>query len=70
MIGAVNLPATMPLHASQMYAKNIATFLQYLVKDGQINLDFTDDIISSTCVTHNGEVLNQRVKDALLVPSP
>jgi NAD(P) transhydrogenase subunit alpha len=65
MIGTVNLPATMPLHASQMYAKNIATFLQYLVKDGQINLDFTDDIISSTCVTHNGEVLNQRVKDAL-----
>jgi len=70
IIGAVNLPATMPIHASQMYAKNIATFLQYLIKDGQLNLDFTDDIISSTCVTHQGEVLNQRVKDALLVPSP
>jgi len=70
IIGAVNLPATMPIHASQMYAKNIATFLQYLIKDRQLNLDFTDDIISSTCVTHQGEVLNQRVKDALLVPSP
>jgi NAD(P) transhydrogenase subunit alpha len=69
MIGTVNLPADMPIHASQMYSKNIATFLQYLVKDGQINFDFTDDIISSTCVAHKGEVLNQRVKDALLVPS-
>ncbi len=69
IIGTVNLPADMPIHASQMYSKNIATFLQYLVKDGQLNLDFTDDIISSTCVAHNGEVLNQRVKDALLVPS-
>ncbi len=70
MIGTVNLPADMPIHASQMYSKNIATFLQYLVKDGQMNLNFADDIISSTCVAHNGEVLNQRIKDALLVSSP
>jgi NAD(P) transhydrogenase subunit alpha len=48
-----------------MYSKNISTLLQYLVKDGELQLNFEDDIISSTCVTHGGEILNQRVKEAL-----
>jgi NAD(P) transhydrogenase subunit alpha len=67
IIGPINLPSSMPVHASQMYAKNVATLLQYMVKDGNLQLNFEDDIISSTCVTHGGEILNQRVKDALLV---
>ncbi|MBD1807067.1 Re/Si-specific NAD(P)(+) transhydrogenase subunit alpha [Microcoleus sp. FACHB-SPT15] len=65
IIGPINLPSSMPIHASQMYAKNISTLLQYLVKDGQLQLNFDDDIIGSTCVTHAGEIRNQRVKDAL-----
>lgn len=65
LIGPINLPASMPVHASQMYAKNISTLVQYLVKDGELNLDFDDDIVSSTCITHAGEIRNQRVKDAL-----
>jgi H+-translocating NAD(P) transhydrogenase subunit alpha len=65
IIGPINLPSSMPVHASQMYAKNIATLLQYLIKDGELQLNFEDDIISSTCVTHGGEIRNQRVKDAL-----
>ena len=67
IIGPINLPSSMPVHASQMYAKNVATLLQYMVKDGNLQLNFEDDIIGSTCVTHGGEILNQRVKDALLV---
>jgi len=67
IIGPINLPSSMPVHASQMYAKNVATLLQYMVKDGNLQLNFEDDIICSTCVTHAGEILNQRVKDALLV---
>jgi len=67
IIGPINLPSSMPVHASQMYAKNVATLLQYMVKDGNLQLNFEDDIIGSTCVTHAGEILNQRVKDALLV---
>jgi H+-translocating NAD(P) transhydrogenase subunit alpha len=63
IIGTLNLPATVPVHASQLYAKNITNLLQYLVKDGEIKLDFTDDIISSTCVTHAGEICNQRIRD-------
>ena len=65
IIGPINLPSSMPVHASQMYAKNISTLLQYLVKNGELQLNFEDDIIGSTCVTHAGEILNERVKDAL-----
>jgi H+-translocating NAD(P) transhydrogenase subunit alpha len=62
VIGTVNLPASVPVHASQLYAKNISTLLQYLIKDGVLNLDFADDIVSSTCVTHNGEICHDRVR--------
>jgi NAD(P) transhydrogenase subunit alpha len=68
LIGPTNLPSTMPVHASQMYAKNLLTLVQYLVKDGVLTLNFEDDIISGTCVTHAGEVRNQRVRDLLGEP--
>ena len=55
----------MPYHASQMYAKNIATFLKYLVKDGQLQLDREDEIVRETLVTHEGEVVHPRVREAL-----
>jgi NAD(P) transhydrogenase subunit alpha len=70
VVGTVNLPASVPTNASQVYAKNLQTLVQYiLTKEGELNLNFADEIIQSACVTHQGEILNQRVKDALLVPS-
>ncbi len=69
IIGPINLPSSMPIHASQMYAKNISTLLQYMVKDGELQLNFEDEVIGSTCVTHAGEIRNQRVKDVLAVES-
>jgi H+-translocating NAD(P) transhydrogenase subunit alpha len=63
IIGTLNLPASVPVHASQLYAKNITNLLQYLVKDGAMQLDFADDIVSSTCITHAGEICNQRIRD-------
>jgi H+-translocating NAD(P) transhydrogenase subunit alpha len=65
ILGPMNLPASVPVHASQLYAKNVLTLVQYLVKDGAIGLNFSDDIISDTCITHAGEIRNQRVKEAL-----
>ncbi|WP_099241119.1 Re/Si-specific NAD(P)(+) transhydrogenase subunit alpha [Synechococcus sp. BDU 130192] len=65
IIAPINLPSTVPVHASQMFAKNMATLLQLLIPEGAINLDFADDILDSVCVTHQGEIRNQRVKDAL-----
>jgi len=56
ILGPTNLASTLPFHASQMYARNISTFLQYAVKDGALRLDFDDEIIRDTCVTHAGEV--------------
>jgi NAD(P) transhydrogenase subunit alpha len=61
ILGPVNLPATIPYHASQMYAKNIATFLKYLIKDGKVGLNREDEIVRETLVTHAGEVVHPRV---------
>jgi len=57
ILGPVNLPATLPQHASQMYARNVASFLGHVAKDGALQLDFTDEITKGTCVTHGGKVL-------------
>jgi NAD(P) transhydrogenase subunit alpha len=65
IIGPINLPASMPVHASQMYAKNIATLVELMLDKGEFKLNFADDIIDATCVTHSGEIRNQRVRDAL-----
>lgn len=56
ILGPINLPSTVPLHASQMYAKNLAAFLGHIVQDGKLRLDFEDQIIRETCVTYAGEV--------------
>jgi NAD(P) transhydrogenase subunit alpha len=65
IISPINLPSSMPIHASQKYAKNLLNLLNHLIKKGELQLDFTDDIVSSTCITHGGEILNQRVRDTL-----
>jgi H+-translocating NAD(P) transhydrogenase subunit alpha len=63
IVGTINLPATVPVHASQLYSKNISTLLQLLIKDGQLNLDFSDEIVASVCVTDRGEIRNERVRN-------
>lgn len=65
IIGPVNLPSSVPVHASQLYSKNLVSLMKLLVQDNNLNLDFEDDIVNAACVTHNGEIRNQRVKDAL-----
>jgi len=65
ILGPVNVPSTIPYHASQMYAKNIATFLKYLIKDGTVVLDREDEIIRETLVTHGGEVVHPRVLEVV-----
>lgn len=57
ILGPINLPATLPQHASQMYARNVASFLGHITKDGALRLDFSDDITKATCVAHDGKVL-------------
>ncbi len=68
IIGKVNFASTVANHASQMYARNIAAFLQLLVKDGKLQLNLNDDIIQSTLLTHAGEVVNPRVREFFSLP--
>jgi len=65
ILGPLNLPSTIPYHASQMYARNVATFLKYLVKDGRLALDREDEIVRETLVTFEGEVVHPRVREAM-----
>ncbi len=65
IIGPTNLPSTMPVHASQMFSKNMLTLLQHLIKENKLLLNFADDIIHDACVTYSGEVVNERVSQAL-----
>ena len=68
ILGPTNLPSTVPYHASQMYAKNITTFLLHLVKDGAVTLDPNDEITRDTLIAQGGEVVNARVRQALGLP--
>jgi NAD(P) transhydrogenase subunit alpha len=63
IIGSFNLASTVPYHASQMYARNLSAFLLHLVKDGQVQLNMSDEIFRDTLVTEGGDVVNARVRD-------
>ena len=65
----LNLAATIPVHASQLYAKNLAALLGLMIKDGALNLDFTDDIVGPTCAIHAGEAVHPRLQGLLSVSS-
>ena len=69
IIGPGNIPTTVPYHASQMYAKNIATFLLHLVDEGTLKIDTEDEITEGTLITRGGKVVNSRVLEAMGVSS-
>lgn len=56
ILGPVNLPATVAVHASELYARNVLAFFQPLLKDGSLKLDFNDEVVAGACVTHAGEI--------------
>lgn len=64
--GTSNIPGTMPVHASELYAKNVTALLTYMVKDGELNLDLEDEIISGSMYTHNGEITHKQTKETLV----
>ncbi len=68
--GPTNLPAEMPVHASQLYAKTLAAMIEEFVEDGAFVPDFDDDIFDGACLTHEGEVRNDRVRDLLGLGEP
>jgi H+-translocating NAD(P) transhydrogenase subunit alpha len=74
IIGPVNLPSTMPIHASQLYARNMHNLISHITEDRaeekdkhdlHPRLDFEDEIIASTCIAHGGEIRDEATREAL-----
>jgi len=74
IVGPVNLPSTMPIHASQLYSRNMYNLIGHITedkaedkdeKDLHLDLDFEDEIISETCIAHKGEIRHERTREAL-----
>ena len=73
VIGVVNLPGEIPVHASQLFGKNVANFMTLMVVDGKVDIDVDDDVIRESVVARGGDVVNNRVREALgleLLPEP
>jgi NAD(P) transhydrogenase subunit alpha len=65
LFAPLNLATGVPGHASQLYSRNITNFLALIVKDGALQLNFEDEILSGSCVAREGKVVNPRVASAL-----
>jgi NAD(P) transhydrogenase subunit alpha len=65
IMAPTNLAATVPVHASQLYSRNVTAFLSLLIKDGELSINMEDDVVGPSCVTHDGRVVNSRVAAAL-----
>ncbi len=66
ILAPTNLPGSVPVHASQLYSRNVTAFLSLLIKEGELHLDLNDDVVGPSCVTHEGKWVNQRVAAAVL----
>jgi NAD(P) transhydrogenase subunit alpha len=64
ILAPLNVPSTLPEHASQLYARNIQALLELMVKDGQLELDFDDEVIAGACITRGGEIVHEGAKQA------
>ena len=65
ILGQLNLPSTMPVHASQMYARNIQNLLELLIKSGKFDPDYEDEIVKGTVITRGGDVVHEMTKQRL-----
>ncbi|MFN0087663.1 MAG: NAD(P) transhydrogenase subunit alpha [Blastocatellia bacterium] len=61
----LNLATTIPVHASALYSRNLTTFMSEMINDGQLNVDFANDVVGPSCALHNGEAKHPRIQDAL-----
>lgn len=65
IMGPVNLAASTPIHASEMYSKNLYNFLELSLNDGALTLDWEDELIAKTCVTHDGKILHEPTRERI-----
>ena len=67
IVGTVNLASRMPVHASEMYARNLYNFISPFIKNGQLVLDWKDEILAGSCFTHEGKIMHEGVRKTLNV---
>jgi len=65
VIGPTHIQSRMPVHASEMYAKNLYNFISPFIKDGELALDWDDEVMAGCCLTHDGEIRHAGVREAL-----
>ena len=63
--GTSNIPSTMPIHASDLYSKNIVALIKHMIKDNELNLDMSDEIIAGSTYTHDGKITHQQTKEII-----
>ena len=64
ILGPVNLPASMPDHASSLYSRNVQSLLELMVKEGELRLDFDDEVLAGACITRDGEIVHEGARNA------
>ena len=64
----LDLASTVPVHASQLYSRNVAAFLKLLIVDGSLRVDLADDVVGPTCAVHDGKPVSPRVAALLAAP--
>jgi H+-translocating NAD(P) transhydrogenase subunit alpha len=65
IVGPVGLPSTMADHASSLYARNVQALLKVMVgEEGELKLDFEDEVLKGACITHEGEIVHEAAKEA------
>jgi NAD(P) transhydrogenase subunit alpha len=69
IVAPTNLPGDMPDHASQLYARNVSALLELMVKDGNLELDFEDEVIAGACITRGGEIVHEGARQAADAPA-
>jgi NAD(P) transhydrogenase subunit alpha len=69
ILGPLNVPSSIPHHASQMYAKNVTNFVRPMLKDGALRIDTSDELVRETLVVRDGEVVHPKVRELLGLPA-
>jgi H+-translocating NAD(P) transhydrogenase subunit alpha len=64
IVGPLNLPATMPDHASSLYSRNVQSLLDLMVREGELTLDFEDEVIAGACITRDGQIVHEGARNA------
>ena len=68
IVGPLGLPSTMPDHASSLYSRNVQSLIDLMIEEGELKLDFEDEVLAGACITRDGEIVHERAREAAGLP--